>query len=362
MNPPPTARPTLASIPVDLPCFGCRYNLRTLSSDAICPECALPVGRTLKHGWLIFAEPAWLRRVRGGLSLLLLTLLVWPVGIAIIVFYAVFSAGGEPDAIIMAVLTWSIGVVYIALWLFGVWGVTTPEPASNPGRAPSKLGPWIRALHVVAILMLGASFYISSGDQEVPSPSPFDLLRIFWPVTVSWTAYALGFLLLVAHMRRLARRIIKPTLRKLLTFLLWGGIFFAALAVTGVAIALGAAYTATVSGGGAAGPGPTMAPTTMTVRAVPMGVSASWTPTTAPTTGPATVVAPVVATPLRMPFAMLFGVLVAASFYLFILVWGGAGLLALISFRRILNQTIHENASAAYAAWLNPPSLPRDGA
>lgn len=346
MNPPPTARPALAPVSFDLPCLGCRYNLRTLGVEGICPECALPVRRTLEHGWLIFADSTWLRRVRGGLSTMLLTLLVWPVGIAIIVFYAVFSAGGEPDAIIMAVLTWSIGVVYIALWLFGVWGVTMPEPTSNPGRAPSKLGPWIRALQVVAIIMLGASFYISSGEHEVPSPSPFDLLRIFWPVTVSWTAYALGFLLLVAHMRRLARRIIKPTLRKLLTFLLWGGIFFAAL--TGAAISLGAAFTTTV------GPGPTMAPTTMTIRTVPMGVSASWTPTTAPTTVPATVVAPVIATPPRLPMAMFLGVVFAAFFYLFVFVWGGAWLLALISFRRILKQTIRGNASAAYNAWLNP--------
>ena len=369
MNPPPIARPAAPPIPFDLPCFGCRYNLRTLAASAVCPECGIPIRRTLEHGWLLFADPAWLRRLRGGLSQLLLTLLVWPIGIAVIVTYAVFAAADEPDPIVMAVMTWSIGVVFIALWLFGVWRVTTPEPATNSGRGPARLGTWIRALHVLALVAFAATFYISSGFEETPSPAVIDWLRNLGPAAVTWMAYTLGFLLLLAHLRRLARRVVKPTLRKLLTFLLWGGVCFCVFGVIGGVLAVGAAYNAAVSAGAimsSAGPSSAPSSASLTVRTVPMGASISWS-TTAPTTGPAVVVmtttmpttAPVVVMPPRWPAVMALGVMFAAGFYLFILVWGGAWLLALISFRRILRQTIHENASATYAAWLNPNPAPK---
>ena len=53
-------------IVVDLPCFKCGYNLRSLALDATCPECASPIQDTIRFGWLQFADPAWLRRIRQG--------------------------------------------------------------------------------------------------------------------------------------------------------------------------------------------------------------------------------------------------------------------------------------------------------
>ena len=33
----------------DLPCWSCEYNLRTLTPDAACPECGMPIAKTLEH-------------------------------------------------------------------------------------------------------------------------------------------------------------------------------------------------------------------------------------------------------------------------------------------------------------------------
>lgn len=55
----------------DLPCSGCGYNLRTLGRDALCPECALPVAKSLDGAHLESADPMWLRRQMWGLRLLI---------------------------------------------------------------------------------------------------------------------------------------------------------------------------------------------------------------------------------------------------------------------------------------------------
>src|ERR1700733_1253483 len=44
----------------DLPCRSCGYNLRTLSIDGICPECATPVRVSMRGDLLREADPIWL--------------------------------------------------------------------------------------------------------------------------------------------------------------------------------------------------------------------------------------------------------------------------------------------------------------
>lgn len=308
----------------------------------------MPIRRTLEHGWLIFADSVWLRRVRSGLSSLLLALLIWPIGIAGIVLYMV-SAGGEPDEVIMGLSSMAIGLVFLALWLCGVWIVTSPEPLSNPGRGKPNVGQWIRALHIAAIVMLGVYGIAAVMYGRQDSLNVTLTIITLAAGILCWTAYVLGFLLLLAYMRRLACRHTKPALRKLLAFLLWGGIGFAVLAIIGGSVVAGAAMIASsATGWVAAGAGPAIAPSP---TSVPSPAASS---TSMPTTVPA------VALPARMRSSMLVGIAIAALFYLFVLVWGGGWLLALISFRRTLNQTINENAAAAYNAWLHPtPSPPQ---
>jgi hypothetical protein len=61
----------------DLFCFACGYNLRGLSSEGSCPECAAPVSKSVQGETLAAAaDPRWLRRLRIGIVLLLLAPLV----------------------------------------------------------------------------------------------------------------------------------------------------------------------------------------------------------------------------------------------------------------------------------------------
>jgi len=55
-------------IAADVPCLCCRYNLRGLLPDGLCPECGTPI---IDKSRLRFAAPHWLKRLSRGLLLLL---------------------------------------------------------------------------------------------------------------------------------------------------------------------------------------------------------------------------------------------------------------------------------------------------
>ena len=60
---------------VDLTCITCMYNLRTLLFDAACPECGSPVAGSLQVEELRFCDAAWLRRIRKGLTIVVVSVL-----------------------------------------------------------------------------------------------------------------------------------------------------------------------------------------------------------------------------------------------------------------------------------------------
>jgi hypothetical protein len=63
---PPTA------LDQNIHCHRCGYNLRTLSPDALCPECSTPISSSLNPTLLRFADPSWTRILTLSLSFLLL--------------------------------------------------------------------------------------------------------------------------------------------------------------------------------------------------------------------------------------------------------------------------------------------------
>lgn len=59
------------AVALDANCRRCGYNLRGLSESGRCPECGDDVRASLRGDLLWFCEPAWLRRVRAGLRVVL---------------------------------------------------------------------------------------------------------------------------------------------------------------------------------------------------------------------------------------------------------------------------------------------------
>jgi len=228
----PIAQPT--GIAFDIPCFFCGYNLRSLAPGAVCTECGRPVQDTFLRGWLVFADKHWLRRLRMAITIILWSLLAsFGIGILMVpVVMATVLATDQSDVFWFRAVTIIYGLAYTIVWLWAVWLLTSPEPLSGGISRQKKLASWIRVLCGISIpfsllYMLLISSRFGSGEPPSDHDRPSWLLMICsgW---ISWTL----FLLLLIHMRRLARRDFKKALGKLMSFLVWG---FAATAVGMVA-------------------------------------------------------------------------------------------------------------------------------
>ena len=52
----------------DLDCLGCGYNLRTMESSGVCPECGTEVMRSIRGGFLKYATPQWVQSLASGMD------------------------------------------------------------------------------------------------------------------------------------------------------------------------------------------------------------------------------------------------------------------------------------------------------
>lgn len=60
----------------DILCLGCRYNLRGLAAEGVCPECGLPIARSLSPGGFRLTNHRWLGHLHFAAWLLLVTTLL----------------------------------------------------------------------------------------------------------------------------------------------------------------------------------------------------------------------------------------------------------------------------------------------
>lgn len=142
----------------DVGCIRCGYALRGLPRAGACPECGMPVARSVQGSLLSFANPMWLQTVVRGLGCVLLA------GVVLAVTNRLQHYQLE------AIYTWwewlwgrqlrvsGPRVLLLAgtiIGLIGFWRATTREPATPPGgRSPRVTLRWSCAASGVCYLML----------------------------------------------------------------------------------------------------------------------------------------------------------------------------------------------------------------
>lgn len=214
-NPPNPPDPTL--LETDLPCVSCDYNLRGLPPDGRCPECATPVAVSLQGNWLRFANRRWLRKNRIGVACLIWVKL-YLCGYVAIYFLVLWRTGGSLSArhtLALDVLMFVLHPLGHAIGVAGTFLVTSAEPrlAYRPGS--QGLGKAARIAAVIAF---------------VTTHLPDAAWRITGVVSLAWHAcgMAAGLVCVVqylgelVYLRRLARRIPRPSLSRWTTPVLWG--------------------------------------------------------------------------------------------------------------------------------------------
>jgi hypothetical protein len=162
---------------------------------------------------------------------LYIVLIVWMIGFA--VPQAASGAAQPPDLPFLIPVIVIFGLGFAAAALTSVWLLTAPEPVPGEGLRRSTLATWIRRLTAVSygagmlfMVVMLVALPMASGSP------PFDLDAadavfggIYLVISIlNSIAYAASFLLLLIHLRRLARRHYRKGLRILMTMLIWGSV------------------------------------------------------------------------------------------------------------------------------------------
>lgn len=206
------------AIEQDMPCSRCGYNLRGLTLDGLCPECASPVSRSVHGNLLRFADPDWLNKLRLGMAFKL-----WGILIGIVIGgISGFSMNyGLPP--IFSLLASVIGGG------FRVWAtflITSPEPTIGIDEDPITLRKIIRSAAFVG--------FMGGQIQQTGQMTNTGLALILPGMLMS----LLGLVSLFGefvYLRRFARRIPDNKLESSTTSIMWGfGILMIVFLVIGI--------------------------------------------------------------------------------------------------------------------------------
>jgi len=245
-DPPPVSDPPPdLTIAADTPCVRCGYNLRGLTPDMACPECFTPVAHTLQGNLLAYADPEWLARLRRGVALKLLNLLLG-ILLTVATVVALVLAGSQPGARAKTELL--MLVIALPLALLGIWAVfliTAQEPRVSLDEDPVTLRTIVRACTVIT---QGGHLARAGLEALEKSGNVAEIALVCLWITASLAGIVAYFGEFV-YLRRFAHRVPDLPLARSTTIVMWG-------MVTSVVIAgIGGALFALLAGlGKSAGP------------------------------------------------------------------------------------------------------------
>lgn len=217
----------------DVHCRRCGYNLRGLKPEGACPECELPTSRSIFGDWLGMCDPAWIKRLKTGIHLLLGSIFgsiaFWTIFIVALMIIDALTAGAALGAIqtIMMILTMILGLI----WFAGAWMLTTPDPGAEQIESPRSARSLARWCSVAAIAAMPLSVLQQSGmNLAAPAPvaAPLDTILLALSTllgTVGIIATAAG----VIYLRSLALRIPARSLATQTRIAGWGYVVVACL-------------------------------------------------------------------------------------------------------------------------------------
>jgi hypothetical protein len=259
--PPADAFDATGRVAVDTTCVRCGYNLRTLLSDGVCPECGEAVTASIQEFFLHFAPPVWVRDLARGLRLLLIGLgglIILPVVVGAIVgltaFFNLTSTLAGPSWLLhvsglIQFLTQVVGQVVLIVGL--VW-LTRPEPRRPQhsegctARRILRLCCWLLPIPAVGNLVL--VFSLPTFPSLTPGAPPPPGLVGPWVASFALLAAAVGIaalgiyttatLAVLRHLATLLRRIPRPGLVRGARVAFWGLLCCTGLLLIGYGVVL----------------------------------------------------------------------------------------------------------------------------
>lgn len=122
----------------DILCVSCAYNLRGLREEGKCPECGIPIERSLWGDLLRYADSRWLRRLRFGLLLMQISAVTVYVSMVISMvtrmLWDTLNASPSIDFLNKLAMWFSISAVIVGLCASWMFATRDPRPATRDKR------------------------------------------------------------------------------------------------------------------------------------------------------------------------------------------------------------------------------------
>ncbi|MCH8822372.1 MAG: hypothetical protein IH984_02575 [Planctomycetes bacterium] len=211
----------------DVACRKCDYNLRGITPDSCCPECETAIECTLHPSLLRFSDYQWLSRVRSGLSLMLLFIIVVIVmNIFWMVATFVFDIGFSEDSVGLELCIAIFIIIFIVLETISYLRITTLESSeqSANGRITARK---LARIALIASIIAGVIAMMS----DTNSYTAFfpDVIEIPLLASISyWTSHAssllsiVGMFALFDYAHSFAKRFPEDRLAKTTRRVMWG--------------------------------------------------------------------------------------------------------------------------------------------
>ncbi len=242
----------------DLKCARCGYNLRGLTLDKLCPECATPIARSIHGNLLQYADPDWVEKLRFGTALMFWHMLI---GVSVGGSVAGITVIGLPQA-----LTSILGIIAGVLGLWAAFLITTPEPVNALSEHPMTLRKLVRACAIANFCGVWVQEAGKIGGLGVVIMVVGGILAL-----VGIVSY-FGFFV---YLRRFALRIPDESLAAQTRVVMWGFVVGMALLVA-LGIVLGIVLAALVPGAVTTRGGPGIGAATATAATEPGPLAFMW--------------------------------------------------------------------------------------
>lgn len=191
----------------DTPCIHCGYNLRGLAAGGQCPECGHAIAESLRGDLLRFANPDWLRKVRLGITVQLVGIVI---SLVMISATTALAVGGVIDPLYIEYAFWPKFILLtLAAFIY-----TTREPRSflrQEGRS------------VVIVIRLAAGFLITAHVvSQLYQWVLYDIL--WWGAVLRGLAMAFVYIYSMNLFRSLAIRVPDASVMRWSKVYIWSAI------------------------------------------------------------------------------------------------------------------------------------------
>lgn len=219
------------------PCIRCSYDLHGLPMSGNCPECGVPVERSLRGDLLQFADESYRATLLRGVSLIMFGILAQVV-LFILLMLATYI-GGPGLGFIFSVLS----LAATAAGLFGYYLYASPDPGqlgNNRGEKPRQI---LRVAIVVSAIAAiaqigfgGLALFMSPTPGQIGAAEGVMMLSSLAGLAGS-IAWIVQFFAAMVYTKWLAPRIPSPRILKRASLLMWLGpvlLLLSCLAIPGL--------------------------------------------------------------------------------------------------------------------------------